>query len=70
MNKYSLLLLVSGVNVSQAQRNFKTDYLKIKITDEGFISSMVNVAKGGPSYHHEFSPKDHPSPLMSLLKKS
>lgn len=72
MNKYTLLFLfiVGGVHVSQAQWSFKTDYLKIKITDRGFITSMVNVAKGSPSYHHEFSPKDHPSPLMSLLKKS
>lgn len=72
MNKYTLLFLfvIIGVNVSQAQWRFQTDYLKIKITDKGFITSMENVAKGSPSYHHEFSPKDHPSPLMSLLKKS
>jgi len=73
MNKYKflfLLFVVFSFNLLQAQCSFQTDYLKIKITDKGYISSMVNIAKGSPSYKHEFSPESHPSPLMSLLKKS
>lgn len=66
---FLIAYLLVSFHVS-AQWNFRTDYFKIEINDKGFITSMVNVVKGSPSYNREFSPENHPSPLMSLLKKS
>jgi hypothetical protein len=62
--------MLAMATYSQAQRDFRTAYLKVRIDNKGYITSMVNEAKGSPSYHREFSPENHPSPLMSLLKKS
>lgn len=60
-----LCLLISfwSVRKCEAQTDFSTDDFKIRINEKGFISSMKNVSKVP---HQEFSPKDKPSPLLSL----
>lgn len=46
-----------------AQVDFSTRYFKIHVNDKGYITSMKNITV---TPHHEFSPADKPSPLMSL----
>jgi hypothetical protein len=46
-----------------AQYNFSTDYFKIQISNKGWITSMKNITV---KPNREFSPKDKPSPVMSL----
>ncbi|GLR17506.1 hypothetical protein GCM10007940_21210 [Portibacter lacus] len=43
--------------------SFSTDYFKIEINDDGFITSMKNISK---ELNREFSPLEKPSPLMQL----
>ena len=57
-----LLLLQFGCT-NKKQMEFKTDYFKIKIDERGFIYSMQNTTV---TPHREFSPKNKPSPMMSL----
>lgn len=47
-----------------AQWNFETEYFRIRINEKGFITSMKNITT---TPHREFSPRDKPSPLMSLF---
>ncbi|WAC10110.1 hypothetical protein [Dyadobacter pollutisoli] len=47
-----------------AQHDFSTDYFKIHINKNGWITSMKNVSR--PTRQREFSPADKPSPLLSL----
>jgi len=58
-----VLSLAFTVFTSCKQRDFKTDYFKIRIDKKGYITSMQNISA---SPKREFSPSDKPSPLMSL----
>ena len=55
-----ILLIITPLN---AQWNFKTDYFKIHINKQGFITSMKNTIKASGQ---EFSPAEKPSPLLLL----
>jgi len=55
----ALFLITTGF----AQWEFNTAYFKIRINDQGFITSMKNITTAS---NREFSPADKPSPLMSL----
>ena len=66
----SQTILVKGVNHPENKTTedvqaweFSTSYFRIKINEKGFINSMQNITVFP---HREFSPKDKPSPLMSL----
>ncbi|MCD2421849.1 hypothetical protein LQ567_03690 [Niabella pedocola] len=69
MNRsYLMSLLLSGALVLatvqlRAQWDFKTDYFKIHVSNNGFITSMKNITV---QPNREFSPADRPSPLMRL----
>lgn len=56
------LTLISTATV-YAQWDFSTSYLKIRINNKGWITSMKNTTV---KPNREFSPADKPSPLMSL----
>ncbi|PWJ56912.1 hypothetical protein CLV98_10921 [Dyadobacter jejuensis] len=58
------LLIVFIIPKSYAQQDFSTQYFRIHIDSKGWITSMKNISTGGQ--HHEFSPTDKPSPLLSL----
>lgn len=59
-----LILTVFLYNCSRAgNSNFSTEYFKIQINTNGFITSMQNITK---EPNREFSPLDKPSPLMQL----
>ncbi|WP_240312741.1 hypothetical protein [Flavihumibacter solisilvae] len=45
------------------QYSFTTDYFRISINNKGWVTSMKNITV---QPNREFSPKDKPSPLMSL----
>lgn len=48
---------------SEENGSFTTDYFKIEINANGFITSMIDITK---EPYREFSPLDKPSPLMQL----
>jgi hypothetical protein len=50
-----------------AQVSFSTDYFKIQIDKQGYITSMLNTTVHP---RKEFSPKDKPSPLLCLYNSS
>jgi hypothetical protein len=61
---YSLIVLLFLVNCSsKKQWDFSSDYFKIQINNNGFITSMKNITK---KPYREFSPSDKPSPLMQI----
>lgn len=61
---YSLFVLLFLVNCSsKTQWDFSSDYFKIQINNQGFITSMKNTTV---SPNREFSPADNPSPFLSL----
>lgn len=65
-NKVCVALLASGMLLSACNggsQDFQTDYFKISINDKGYITSMKNITV---SPAREFSPKEKPSPLLSL----
>ena len=57
-----LSLLAMGCSNRQAW-DFQTDYLRIGVSGQGYVTSMKNITKRP---HREFSPADKPSPLVSL----
>ena len=59
------LLAIFLAPLSWGQHDFKTNYFKIHINQNGWITSMKNATK--TQNHHEFSPIDKPSPLLSLF---
>lgn len=67
MKKAGLLFALSCVLffscTTEKSWNFDTDYFSIRINETGYITSMKNATV---SPRREFSPKDKPSPLMSL----
>lgn len=63
--KKSIFLLLATVlaGAVRAQHDFQTDYFRIHINNKGWITSMKNITV---QPNREFSPKDKPSPLLSL----
>lgn len=62
ITSFILLLLLFGCTPADTW-NFSTDYFRIEINNEGYITSMKNKTV---LPHREFSPLGKPSPLMSL----
>ncbi|WP_205686964.1 hypothetical protein [Chitinophaga rhizosphaerae] len=58
-----LLLSTALAGGARAQHDFQTDYFRIHINNKGWITSMKNITV---QPNREFSPKDKPSPLLSL----
>lgn len=58
----TLTILLSNCS-KPTESHFSTDYFKIHINNEGFITSMKNITI---EPYSEFSPLDKPSPLMQL----
>jgi len=58
----AMLLLQFGFT-AKAQKDFKTNFLKIHIDNKGFITSMKNITV---TPNREFAPSDKPSPLLCL----
>src|SRR5689334_19177174 len=50
-----------------SQASFSTNYFKILINKQGYITSMLNTTVHP---QREFSPKDKPSPLLCLYNSS
>ncbi len=67
VNFIFLFLACVAVGKTYAQINLATDYFKIRISTEGFITSMKNSTKT-PS--QEFSVTNKPSPLLCLYNSS
>jgi hypothetical protein len=67
--KTQLLLLASFATTADlsAQCDFSTDYFKLHISEQGYITSMLNTVVYPP---REFSPKDKPSPLLCLYNSA
>ena len=67
--KLQLLLLVAIILSSNlfAQFEFSTDYFRIHINGNGFITSMLNTTVHPK---REFSPGDKPSPLLCLYNSA
>ncbi len=64
----AVLLLVSFWGLpAHAQWDFSTDYLKISINRNGYMTSMQNISV---TRGREFSPVHKPSPLMSLYDET
>lgn len=63
---FAAILTASGLLggcSSSNQVEYETNYFKIKLNEKGFVESMQNTTV---TPVREFSPKDKPSPLMSL----
>ncbi len=64
MNRIAWTLLASALMataVSAPIATLQTREARIKISDKGFVTSMVSIRSG-----QEYSPANHPSPLLSL----
>jgi len=64
-----IILLNMPFTALNAQVILKTKFLQITIDRKGYITELLNITPGSPSFGRNFSPAGKPSPVMSLLKK-